>query len=93
MKEFASFKSCSRRFLEEGGSRGGRGAREMLAAEYCDSFKPRPKLKSHAGWSGWTRPPTMEGVGRGVATSEQVCKRAGWFLEGSEPRGWLASAN
>ena len=34
--------------------------------------KPRARLKFHAGWSGWTRPPTMAG---GVARL---------FLKGSE---------
>ena len=36
--------------------------------------KPRTwaRLKFHAGWSGWTRPPTMAGG-------------AGWPIKGSEP--------
>ena len=42
---------------------------KMFAAAYSDSFKHGAKLEFHAGWSGWTRPP------RGVATSEQVCKK------------------
>ena len=35
----------------------------MLAAAYCGSFKPGAKLEFHAGWSGWTRPPTIGGEG------------------------------
>ena len=32
------------------------------------------RLKFHAGWSGWTRPPTMAGGGGGVARLRRVCK-------------------
>ena len=41
--------------------------------------RPLPaRLKFHAGWSGWTRPPTMAGGAggnRGVARLRRVCKR------------------
>ena len=30
-------------------------------AAYCQSLEPWARLKFHAGWSGWTRPPTMGG--------------------------------
>ena len=39
------------------------------------------RLKFHAGWSGWTRPPTMGGGGGWVAGLRRV-KRG--FLKGSE---------
>ena len=32
------------------------------------------RLKFHAGWSGWTRPPTMAGGGGGVGQLRRVCK-------------------
>ena len=37
----------------------------MLAAAYCDSFKPGTKLEFQAGWSRWTGRPTMGGRGEG----------------------------
>ena len=37
----------------------------MRPAAYCQSFEPWARLKFHAGWSGWTRPPTMAGGGGG----------------------------
>ena len=43
--------------------------RKMHPAAYCQSLEPWARLKFHAGWSGWTRPPTMAGgggVGPGV---------------------------
>ena len=50
----------------------------MLAAAYSDSFKPGAKLEFHAGWSGWTRPPSMV---KGVATSDRSAKGgSGGFL-------------
>ena len=36
----------------------------MERSDVLDSFKHGAKLEFHAGWSGWTRPPTMAG-GRG----------------------------
>ena len=39
--------------------------REMRPAVECQSLEPWARLKCHAGWSGWTRPPTMAGGGGG----------------------------
>ena len=36
-------------------------------AAYCQSLEPWARLKFHAGWSGWTRPPAMAGEGGGSA--------------------------
>ena len=42
--------------------------RKLRRAAYCQSLEPWVRLKFHAGWSGWTRPPTMAGgVGGGQA--------------------------
>ena len=41
--------------------------RKMHPAAYCQSLEPWARLKFHAGWSGWTRPPTMAGKGGGSA--------------------------
>ena len=60
----------------------------MLAA-YCDSLKPGAKLKFHAGWSGWTRPPTMGGG----SPRAKLSAKGGGGLEGSERLDWTASAN
>ena len=37
--------------------------RKMRPAAYSQSPEPWARLKFHAGWSGWTRPPTMAGGG------------------------------
>ena len=67
--------------------RRGRAAGEEgqeLLDEKCllprSATKPGANLEFHAGWSGWTRPPTMGGGG--FATSEQVCKRRGRVSRG-----------
>ena len=39
--------------------------RKMRPAAYSQSPEPWARLKFHAGWSGWTRPPTMAGGGGG----------------------------
>ena len=55
---------------------GGWGSRGLRALKHCFELKMRPaayyqslepwaRLKFHAGWSGWTRPPTMAGGGGG----------------------------
>ena len=48
-----------------GGERGRREVKgqKMLAAAYCGSLKCGARPEFHAGWSGWTRPPTMGGGG------------------------------
>ena len=43
--------------------------RKMRPAAYCQILEPWAKLKFHAGWSGWTRPPTMAGGGGGVGVA------------------------
>ena len=56
-----------------GASRGLRGVQgpqtpfstKNAPAAYRQSLEPWARLKFHAGWSGWTRPPTMAGRGRG----------------------------
>ena len=45
-------------------------------AAYCQSLEPWARLKFHAGWSGWTRPPTMAGGGGGVGQAE-ACLQGG----------------
>ena len=59
-----------------GASRGLRESRGSLRcfmrlAACCQSLEPWARLKFHAGWSGWTSPPTMAaGGGWGVARLE-----------------------
>ena len=46
------------------------------------SLEPGARLKFHAGWSGWTRPPTMAGGGGGVWPGVgRVCLRLGCLDE------------
>ena len=49
---------------------GGGGGRKPAA--YCQSFEPWARLKFHAGWSGWTRPPAMAGGGLEACLQEGV---------------------
>ena len=50
-----------------GASRGLRGQDfEGPQKAYRQSLEPWARLKFHAGWSGWTRPPTMARGGGGV---------------------------
>ena len=53
----------------------------MLAAA-----KPEAKLEFHVGWSGWTRPPAMGGVG-GLRRANRPAKK------GMGVSSWTASAN
>ena len=48
-----------------GASRGLQQAFTKVLNEKC--AQPWARLKFHAGWSGWTRPPTMAGGGGGGA--------------------------
>ena len=48
--------------------------RKMRPAAYSQSPEPSARLKFHAGWSGWTRPPTMAGGGGGQV---EACLQAG----------------
>ena len=60
-----------------GASRARKGhERKMRPAAYSQSPEPWAGLKFHAGWSGWTRPPTMAGGGGGVARLRRACKGA-----------------
>ena len=49
-------------------------------AAYCQSLEPWARLKFHAGWSGWTRPPTMAGGGVWGGGWLEVCVQ--WGVEG-----------
>ena len=71
MKEFASLGVGT--LKGEGGGGGGEHLQKLLAAAYCDSFKPGAKLEFHAGWSGWTRPPREGGSPR----ANRSAKRGG----------------
>ena len=45
-------------------------------AAYRQSLEPWARLKFHAGWSGWTRPPTIEGEGGGGGGARlEACAR------------------
>ena len=44
-------------------------------AAYSQSPEPLARLKFHAGWSGWTRPPTMAGGGGGGGQAEAFLQR------------------
>ena len=50
-----------------GASRGLQGLQEHGNEKCARRVPPKPRtwarLKFHAGWSGWTRPPTMAGGG------------------------------
>ena len=39
------------------------GGSKNAPAAYRQSLELGARLKFHAGWSGWTRPPTMAGTG------------------------------
>ena len=64
---------------EGGGGRGGRGGRgEQKNAPLprtTDATNLVARLEFHVGWSGWTKPPTMKGGGRGgVAWAVEMWK-------------------
>ena len=56
---------------------------EKCPAAYCQSLEPWARLKFHAGWSGWTRPPSMAGGGMGCGQGWACLQKRG-FLKGSE---------
>ena len=55
-----------------GGPGTSRGRTKNAPAAYRQSLEPWARLKFHAGWSGWTRPPTMAGGGGGGWPSSAV---------------------
>ena len=58
--------------------------RKMRPAAYCQSLEPWARLKSHTGWSGWTRPPTMAGEGGGGVTRLYLQGGVEGVLKGSQ---------
>ena len=50
-------------------------------AAYRQSLEPWARLKFHAGWSGWTRPPTMAG---GAGRVRRLQGGVEGFLKASE---------
>ena len=50
--------------------------RKMRPAAYSQRPEPWARLKFHAGWSGWTRPPTMAG-GAGGDGQAEACLQGG----------------
>ena len=57
---------------------------KMRPAAYSQSPEPWARLKFHAGWSGWTRPPTMAGGG-GVAEACLQGRVEGFFKKSERP--------
>ena len=68
-------------------SEGARKLPKMLASAYCESLEPGAGLESHAGWSGWTGPPTIgQGGGGGGVASQEGGQRG---VEGLNPKPYL----
>ena len=58
----------------QGSRRGSGPVNEKCARRVPPEPRIWARLKFHAGWSGWTRPPTMGEGGGGLARLRCVCK-------------------
>ena len=72
-----------------GGSRTSRGLQNTVLkpAAYRQSLEPWARLKFHAGWSGWTRPPTMAGGGGGGGSARDSLREYDLIRRGCPASG------